>query len=220
MVVYSVLATGRALGRFSNDASPVAVRCSLADVGGPCRGQSSRSARYSSLFLLRPPALLTTRSKDGLLSLFMLSVKSMTSTSEPEAENSHPFLVGVCGTDSLLAAACTVCFHLLSGFVALAALLSACDPGPREMSRGLLADPGGGLSLAIAGTGSIVGRGCSSGSSGASVVASLISSSNAPSGMSSMSSRGVAANEPNEVVAGGSETSGGNDGLVESNQRR
>lgn len=59
-----------------------------------------------------------------------------------------------------------------------------------------------------------------SGSSGASVVASLISSSNAPSGMSSISFKGSVATEPKDVVAGGSGTSGGNDGFVEISQRR
>jgi hypothetical protein len=83
------------------------------------------------------------------------------------------------------------------------------------MSRGLVGEPGAVLSLAI----SIV-LACISGSSGTSVLASLMSSSNAPSGMSSMSSRAVAAIEPNDVVAGGSDTSGGTEGRVEISQRR
>lgn len=83
------------------------------------------------------------------------------------------------------------------------------------MSRGLVGEPGAVLSLAIS-----VVLACISGSSGTSVLASLISSSNAPSGISLMSSRAVAAIEPNDVVTGGSDTSGGTEGRVEISQRR
>ena len=83
------------------------------------------------------------------------------------------------------------------------------------MGRGLVGEPGAVLSLAIS-----VVLACISGSSGTSVLASLMSSSNAPSGISSMSSRAVAAIEPNDVVTGGSDTSGGTEGRVEISQRR
>jgi hypothetical protein len=150
----------------------------------------------------------------------MLSVRSMISTSEPDSGSSHLSLIGVCGTDSAFVADCIVCFHLLAGIAVLAKWLSSCEPDPMETSRGFAAEPGAVLSLAISGSLSIVGRTWTSGSSGTSVVASLMSSSNAPSGMASISSMDVASIGPNEVVAGGSDTSGGSDALVEISQRR
>jgi hypothetical protein len=84
------------------------------------------------------------------------------------------------------------------------------------MSRGLVGEPGAVLSRAIS-----VVLACISGSSGTSVVASLmLSSSKAPSGMSCISSRAVATIDPNDVVTGGSDTSGGTEGRVEMSQRR
>lgn len=196
------------------------VRCTLADTGDPCRGQSSKSALYSSLFLLREVPNFTTRSREGLLSLFIPSVRSIISTSELESGISHSFLVGVCGTDSAFSADWTVCFHLLIGLAEFVELLSICEPAPAERSRGLAAEPGAVLNLAISGSLSVVGWTSTSGTSGTSVVASLRSSSKAPSGISSISSRGVASIGPNDTVAGGSDTSGGNEAFVEISQRR
>ena len=217
---YSDDGGGCTFGRAPDDDGPFTVRCTLIDTGDPCRGQSSKSALYSSLFLLREVPIFTTRSTEGLLSLFMPSVKSMISTSEPESGISHSSLVGVCGTDSAFNADCTVCFHLLSGLAGFVELPSNCEPAPTERSRGLAAEPGAALSLAISLCLSVIGRTSTSGASGASVVASLRSSSNAPSGISSMSFRGVALVGPNETVAGGSDTSGGNEAFVDISQRR
>lgn len=219
IVEYSDDAGGCTFGRTPDDVGPLAVRCTFEDTGDPCRGQSSKSALYSSLFLLREVPVFTTRSIEGLLSRFMPSVRSIISTSELESGISHSFLVGVCGTDSAFNADCTVCFHLLIGFAELFELPSICEPAPTDRSRGLAAEPGAALNRAISGCLSVVGRTSISCASGASVVASLRSSSNAPSGMSSISSRGVALIGPNETVAGGSETSGGNEAFVEISQR-
>jgi hypothetical protein len=219
IVEYSDVTVVCGFGRVPADVGPGVVRCILAATGEPCRGQSFKSARYSSLFLLRPVPIFTTRSSEGLLSRFMLSVRSMISTSEPDPGSSHLSLTGVCGTDSALVADCIVCFHLLAGIAVLAKWLSSCEPGPMETSRGFAAEPGAVLSLAISGSRSVVGRTWISGSSGTSVVASLMSSSKAPSGMSSMFSMGVASIGPNGV-AGGSATSGGSEAFVESSQRR
>jgi hypothetical protein len=112
-VVYPVCSPERAADRPPADANPFVVRCTFAETGEPWRGQSFKSSRYSSLFRLRQVPFLTTLSKEGLLIFSRLSVRSITSTSEPEAGISHPLLTGVCGTDSVLD--CTVCFHLLAG---------------------------------------------------------------------------------------------------------